>query len=246
MGVRLCAACVAAQMVLLALATGASASPACPADDALPTPDNAYDTAMSVVCDINAVRADNGLRPLQWDWRLETAAQRMADDMAARHYIAHVTPDGTTLADRIDATGYIPSSPTWVLAENLGWGTSVLSTPFAITVGWMNSTEHRENILDPALEDIGIGVQMGAISDGGQDGAIYVADFGSRGVAVAATNSTSQPSSAPAAPEPASAAPTAARQSWWRRVMRAHFRRGGRPTRRFGRAQKRLALARFR
>jgi uncharacterized protein YkwD len=185
MGVRLLAACVAVQLVLLALCANASASPACPTDELKPTLENAYDTAMSVVCDINAARTDHGLKPLRWDWRLWVAAQRMANDMAARRYASHVTPEGQTLANRVAPTGYIPPTPTWLLAENLGWGTSVLSTPLSIVIGWIQSPEHRENMLDPQLEDIGVGIQEGAISENGQVGTIYVADFGMRGTPIA-------------------------------------------------------------
>jgi uncharacterized protein YkwD len=184
MGVRLLVACVAAQLVLLALCVNASASPVCPSDEAIPTLQTAYDTAMSLVCDINAARTDHGLKPVRWDWRLWAAAQRLANDMAARHYASHVTPEGKTLADRVQPTGYIPSTPTWLLAENLGWGTSVLSTPLSMTIGWLQSPAHRENVMDPQLEDIGVGIQEGAISDDGQVGTIYVADFGMRGIPV--------------------------------------------------------------
>jgi uncharacterized protein YkwD len=166
--------------MLFVFCASASASPDCPADTIQPTVDTGYDGAMAMVCDLNAMRVQNGLRPLRWDWRLWSAAQVMAADMAARHYAAHVTPEGVGLADRIQPTGYIPSNAEWELAENLGWGTSVLSTPLAIVTGWMNSDHHRENILDPDLEDVGVGIALGAITDGGQSGIIYVADFGMR------------------------------------------------------------------
>jgi len=139
---------------------------------------------MSVVCDINVLRGRQGLRPLRWDGRLWSAAQGMAADMADRHYFGHVTEDGRTLADRILPTGYLPSSPTWMLAENLGWGTRSLSSPLAIVLGWMDSPPHRENVLDPQLEDIGVGMAEGGPQGGGM---VYVADFGTRGVTTTTT-----------------------------------------------------------
>src|SRR3954452_2471979 len=172
---------MAAQLVLLAICSNASASVACPADMTQPTLDTANDAAMALVCDLNVMRSQNGLKPLRWDWRLWSGAQGMADDMAARHYASHTTPEGKGIADRIQPTGYIPPQPTWFLAENLGWGTNVLSTPLAIVLGWMDSPAHRENALDPQLEDIGVGIQDGAITEGGDEGTIFVADFGTRG-----------------------------------------------------------------
>jgi uncharacterized protein YkwD len=182
MGVRRAAAlAAAAQLVLLAICSNASASVACPADLTQPTVDNAPEAATALACDINVMRTQRGLRPLRWDWRLWTGAQRQADDMAARHYASHVTPEGLGVADRMVPTGYIPARASWSLAENLGWGTSYFSTPLAIVYAWMDSDHHRENVLDPQLEDIGVGMQIGSISEGGQSGAIFVADFGTRG-----------------------------------------------------------------
>ncbi|HEX6713028.1 MAG TPA: CAP domain-containing protein [Thermoleophilaceae bacterium] len=182
MGVhRLVALAAAAQLALLAFcATTAAASDACPDDLTRPTMATAYAAAMSIVCDMNVYRAQNGLRPLNWDWRLWSSAQGLASDMAARSYAAHVTPEGRVLADRVAPTGYIPSGGDWWLAENLGWGTSYLSTPLAIVLGWLDSPEHRENMLDPGLRDVGVGIAEGAISENGRSGIIYVADFGMR------------------------------------------------------------------
>jgi uncharacterized protein YkwD len=182
MGVRnrLAASMVAALTLLATASTNASASVACPGDDIAPTAATAYDSVMTLVCDINEFRARNGLRPLSWDWRLWYGAQNHAADMAARNYLAHVSPEGHGLADRISPTGYIPVAAGWTLSENLGFGTMMLSSPLAITVGWLDSEVHRENMLDPDVDNVGVGLGFGPIADGGQPGIIYVADFGHR------------------------------------------------------------------
>ena len=185
MGVRgLAVAAAAAQLVRLAVASNASASVVCPTDGTQPTLASAYDAAVALVCDVNAYRTQNGLRPLQWDWRLWRAAQDQADDMAANHYAGHISADGRRLTDRVRPTGYIPNNADWSLGENVGWGTSYLSTPLAIVTGWIASPEHRENMLDPRFRDIGIGVNQGSISQDGQSGIIFVADFGMRATPV--------------------------------------------------------------
>jgi hypothetical protein len=139
-------------------------------------------TAQALLCDLNDVRAQNGLGSLNWDWRLSSAAQQHAQDMADRQYFSHVTPEGLALRDRVAPTGYLTSDTDWSLAENLGFGTSVLSPPAAIIDGWMNSAPHRANMLDPTLQDVGIGLVQGAVADGGPVGTIYVVDFGARAV----------------------------------------------------------------
>src|SRR3954467_392894 len=148
-------------LMLLACSGNASASVACPGDEVQPTAATAYDSVMSLVCDVNEFRVRNGLRPLRWDWRLWSGAQSHATDMATRHYFAHTSPEGKGVADRMAPTGYIPQGLGWMLSENLGFGTNMLSSPVAISVGWMNSEIHRENMLDPDVDDIGIGLDFG-------------------------------------------------------------------------------------
>src|SRR6478672_8645696 len=126
MGVLRRAALVALpQLVLLALSASAVASGPCPTDSIQPTDATSDDAAAAIVCDLNVVRAQYNLPQLSWDDRLAAAAQGMAEDMAARHYASHVTPDGVDVTMRVQRTGYIPSNGTWALAENIGWGTNV-------------------------------------------------------------------------------------------------------------------------
>ncbi|HEX4733548.1 MAG TPA: CAP domain-containing protein [Thermoleophilaceae bacterium] len=183
MGVKgRCAGLVAAQLVLLGFCGNAVGSPACPGDDVQPAAATAATTAQALLCDLNNIRARNGLGGLKWDWRLWAAAQKHAEDMAGREYFAHITPEGLALRDRVAPTGYLTSDTDWTLAENLGFGTNTLSPPAAITDGWMDSAPHRENMLDPTVEDVGIGLAQGAVTDGGVVGTIYVVDFGARQV----------------------------------------------------------------
>src|SRR4029079_9846332 len=99
-------------------------------------------------------------------------------------YAAHVTPEAKPLPDRVQPTGYTPNGPTWLLGENLGWGTGLLSTPLSIVVGWLNSPAHRQNVLHPTFQDIRIGINEGSVTSSGQTGTLYVADFGMRATPV--------------------------------------------------------------
>ncbi|WP_050986770.1 CAP domain-containing protein [Streptomyces somaliensis] len=113
----------------------------------------AADHARRVVDLVNAERAGAGCPALRVDDRLQRAAQGHADDMAARDYYAHDTPEGRGPGDRIGAAGYRWS--TW--AENIHRGPG---DPAAAVRGWMESPGHRANILNCAFRDIGVGVTL--------------------------------------------------------------------------------------
>jgi uncharacterized protein YkwD len=181
---RLATALAAANFTLLVVCSGAHGSSNCPGDATRPASTTTADTAAALVCDLNTLRASQQLPPLQLDPELTSAAQGMADQMVAQQFFSHTTPDGQTLSDRVAATGYMTSAWTWTLGENLGWGDLGYSTPFAIAIGWWNSPEHRDNLLDPSFTDVGIGLATGVVGPSVvSSGTVYVADFGSRQIA---------------------------------------------------------------
>ncbi|NEP07952.1 MAG: CAP domain-containing protein, partial [Okeania sp. SIO4D6] len=71
-------------------------------------------------------------------------------NMALQDFFDHTGLDGSSAGDRIETTGYDFSA--W--AENIAVG---YLTPEAVVEGWMNSPGHRANILDPNLQEIGVG-----------------------------------------------------------------------------------------
>ncbi|MFJ3160320.1 CAP domain-containing protein [Streptomyces kanasensis] len=117
-----------------------------------------------VVALTNAERAKAGCPALRADRRLRKAAQRHADDMAARDYYQHDTPEGRDAGDRVRAAGYRWS--TW--GENIHRGPR---DPVTAVRDWMRSPTHRDNILNCAFRDIGVGVNLGS------DGPWWVQDF---------------------------------------------------------------------
>ena len=171
-------AVLAIHCVFLVACSSAFGSSACPGDDVEPSADSIQQSELALLCDMNAVRAQNGLAPLRWDWRLWHSAQTITDAMAANHFFSHVDPQGHDLIDRISPTGYLAGAGDPFVLENLGWGGGSLGTPSAITTGWMNSDGHRVNVLDKDVTDVGIGVAWGSPSDGSEDGLFYAADFG--------------------------------------------------------------------
>ena len=118
---------------------------------------------------VNTVRRGIGLRPLELNPRLTEAAQAHADDMLARTYYNHNSPEGTTPPQRVRAAGFIAD----VVAENIAAGQT--STEDALGA-WLHSTDHRRNLLDPRLTHIGIGMALGSYEH--RYKILWVQDFG--------------------------------------------------------------------
>lgn len=118
---------------------------------------------------VNTLRQATGLRPLQIDPRLNTAAQAHAADMLARTYYNHVSPEGTTPHRRVQAAGFAAD----VVAENIAAG----HTSVADALGaWLHSSGHRRNLLDARLTHIGIGMALGSYDN--RYRVLWVQDFG--------------------------------------------------------------------
>lgn len=160
-------------------AVKAAAAQACANTDVLPTAQNLPLVRAAVLCLHNQVRAARGLPLLRENARLDKAAAGHSDDMVAAGYFDHTTPGDVSFVDRIVAARYVKQSDAWTLGENLAWGTGDLSTPAGVMTSWMNSPDHKANILKRAYRDVGVGIDLGVPSDA-TIGATYTLDFGRR------------------------------------------------------------------
>jgi uncharacterized protein YkwD len=79
--------------------------------------------------------------------------------MATKGYFGHTSPTGETAFSLIDAAGiYAPYA-----AENIGYNSySDSQTVSTVLSGFMASSSHRANILNPTYTRVGIGVAVGA------------------------------------------------------------------------------------
>jgi uncharacterized protein YkwD len=102
----------------------------------------------------NSERARAGLSPLRLHSQLNAAAQAHSNDMARNNFLSHTGSDGSSPFDRMKRHGYTVG---WA-AENVASGHS---SPQDVMRGWMNSSGHRTNILNPRYRDIGIGYARG-------------------------------------------------------------------------------------
>lgn len=100
----------------------------------------------------NEERAKAGCDGLRIDERLRTAARGHSDDMAARQYFSHTSPEGETPWDRAAEVGY--PSPS---AENIAQG---YPDAESVVAAWMASDGHRANILNCRSNAVGVGVTV--------------------------------------------------------------------------------------
>ncbi len=156
---------------------GIGAAAGCPNGDLLPDATNLTTVAEATLCLVNAERTDRGLGVLRVHTELQRAAIGYAGDMVARSFFSHTGRDGSQLADRIRAAGYLDGGGQWTVGENLAWGTGELGTPNAIVHAWMASAGHRANILRADYREVGLGVVAGNPSSGAS-GATFATEFG--------------------------------------------------------------------
>jgi uncharacterized protein YkwD len=103
---------------------------------------------------MNQDRAANGVAPLAWSAALARVAQYRAQDMLNRNYFSHYDPSTGQLA-------FVELFHLWGISystagENIAWSTN--PSMAAINTMFMNSPEHRANILNGAYHRAGVGV----------------------------------------------------------------------------------------
>jgi hypothetical protein len=152
-----------------------------------------YATNMSIsglLQETNQERIAGGLGNLALNAKLNQAAQTKANDMAARDYWSHNTPEGNPPWVFISNAGYDYQTA----GENLAYG---FDSSTEAVVGWMNSPGHKANIMNTGYTEVGFGIADTASYQGTGEQTIVVAMYGSPQVLAAA----------PAAPAPVAPTP---------------------------------------
>ena len=108
----------------------------------------------ALVDETNAGRAQNNLPALRENSLLDVAARAKANDMATNNYFAHTSPAGLSPWYWFEQAGYQFEYAGENLAVNF-------SDSQDITNAWMNSVEHRANILNASFTDIGMATATG-------------------------------------------------------------------------------------
>ena len=96
----------------------------------------------------NRARAAAGMAPLEWDPALAAAALAHCQMMAEEGPIAHRYRGEADVAGRAAAAGAHFN----LIEENVAFA----PTPAAVHEGWMNSPHHRENLMNPAVDRVGV------------------------------------------------------------------------------------------
>jgi uncharacterized protein YkwD len=155
---------------LLQACGGGSDDPSSPAAPTGPSPAASSVVGADITCGIagfeaEALRLVNARRaaaperncrahrrprpPLAIATRLAQAAYGHSRDMADRNYFSHVSLDGRTMADRVNATGYRWST----LGENIAAGYGSVQ---AVVDGWMGSDGHCANLMNSRFTEFAL------------------------------------------------------------------------------------------
>jgi len=134
----------------------------------------------AVRCLINEQRRKHGLGRLTTHRLLRAPANRLAGEMVRKRFFGHVSPDGTTMMDRLRDSGYARGGAKRLAAgETIGYGSKGEATPRVIVRRWMNSPGHRAVLLDRRFKQLGVGVAEGSPFGHGR-ARTFVVDVGVR------------------------------------------------------------------
>ncbi len=102
----------------------------------------------------NSERAKEHIRALRHNQELDNAAVLKASDMLRNGYFAHTSPQGNDFTTSIKKMGVEYAEAGENLAIDFIDSTTVVSS-------WMQSEDHRKNLLNPRFTDIGVATLSG-------------------------------------------------------------------------------------
>ena len=135
-----------------------------------------------VLQQLNKIRVQHGLVPVKISARLTSAAEQHSAEMGVDGYFEHNSHDGTAFWKRINRWYASGGFGYWSVGENLLWSSPDIEPARALEL-WMNSPEHRANILAARWREIGVAAVHVHAAPGdyhGLDVTIITTDFGVR------------------------------------------------------------------
>lgn len=123
----------------------------------------------ALVRETNVAREEHKLEDLTLSQKLNQAAHLKAKDMFDKQYWGHIGPDGAKPWKWLIEADYGYSKAGENLAKNF-------YTAEAVNAAWMNSPEHRTNILEPDYTEVGFAIASGKLD--GKTTTIVVALYG--------------------------------------------------------------------
>jgi uncharacterized protein YkwD len=116
---------------------------------------------------MNGARTARGLRPLRLDAKLQNAARAHTTEMLRYGYFGH-----GAFGRRLSSFGV--RGP--FVGENLAWGNGRYRQAGVIVGEWLQSPEHRANLLRPGFRRVGVGSLSGLFA-GVRNALVVTADF---------------------------------------------------------------------
>jgi len=162
----------------LALWSVASPAGAVPGSRAVPL----QSLEAGVLADLNAFRRAHRLGSLRLSPALSRAARQHTMEMAARGYFSHTSANGSKFDRRIARFYPMGYHHFWSVGENLLWSSPDVDPAGALNM-WINSPEHRANMLNPRWREIGLSAVHSSSAPGTYSGrpvTIVTTDFGVR------------------------------------------------------------------
>jgi len=153
---------IAALLALAACATAPTSRVSAPPDPHSVMP--ALETRIAVLVEETRHRLDPAAKPLAIDPELSGVARARAADMAAKKYLAHAGPDGTTSASLL-----MQKDARWqgLLGENLAAqhyvpqsGVPVNDYAQRFLDEWLKSPPHRDNMVFAKYDHAGVGAAV--------------------------------------------------------------------------------------
>ncbi|PJE58258.1 MAG: hypothetical protein COU81_01680 [Candidatus Portnoybacteria bacterium CG10_big_fil_rev_8_21_14_0_10_36_7] len=135
------------------------------------SPANIEANAKELIDLTNNYRKNNGLGELIPNPRLTQAAVNKAQDLLNNQYFAHTSPDNKKFSEWIKDVDY----KYFYVGENLAID---FNNNHDIFQAWLNSQTHKENIIKPQYQEIGIAVIEGKYQN--RQTTVVVQLFGSR------------------------------------------------------------------
>jgi uncharacterized protein YkwD len=142
--------------------------------------------ASEIINKTNETRQRLNKTELNVNQKLMSGAQTKAEDMAKRQYFAHFGPDGQTPWEFFETAGYDYE----IAGENLA---ITNESEQKVIDGWMNSTTHKDNLLNSKYTDFGIGIAYFGDYQSHKNTTVVVAFYGKAKQPNSATTEVTSP-----------------------------------------------------
>lgn len=131
---------------------------------------------------INSIRSEHGLKPLTFSAKLSAAAAQHTREMGTKGYFEHESYDSSEFWKRIERWYPSKGRRSWSVGENLLYSSPDVTASEGVEL-WLNSPQHRANLLSRSWREIGLSAihfdsAPGEFEDG--EVTLVTADFGAR------------------------------------------------------------------